>query len=99
MGKYFTPDHGGIEQILTGAGCQAMVDGVASKVAADVRSQMPGADVVTETYTFVPTRRAGRRAAASVTVRRADARLRQIRDGILTRAAARQGAEVRDDLG
>ena len=77
---------------------QPQMDAAARKVAASVDSQLPAdglGDVVAEPYDFKPRGRTSDRAAASVAVRRPDAKLRQARDGILTRAAASAGLEVR----
>ena len=92
----FHPDRGGFTEILTGM--QPQIDGLARAVAADVSAQLPSdgtGDVIAESYDFKPRGRTSDRAAASVAIRRPDAKLRQARDGILTRAAARQGLEVR----
>jgi hypothetical protein len=62
---------------------------VATRIAENVRSQIePGVEVVVDEYTTD-------RAAASVTIRDVRGRLWEVRDGVLTRAAAAQGLEVR----
>lgn len=97
MGKYFTPDHAGIEDLAQSAGVAALVDAAAQAVAAAVRPQVSGAPVVVDAYEYRPRRfPRGRRAARSVTIARADGLGRQLRDGVLTRAAAAQGLEVRE---
>ena len=80
-------DHGGIEEVLKSPPVRAVVDGAAQHIAAAVRGQYPGADVVVDSYTTD-------RAAAAVTIRDARGRLWQVRDGALTRAAASAGLEV-----
>lgn len=80
-------DHGGIAEILTSAPVAAAVREIADQVAAGVRSQKPGAEVVVDSYTTD-------RAAASVTIRDVRALLWQVRDGVLTRAASGVGLEV-----
>lgn len=82
-----TLDHRGIDQLLRSAPFRAMVGDVAEAIAADVQGQHPDAEVVVDRYETD-------RAAASVTVRDVRAMGWQGRDGLLTRAAAAQGAEV-----
>lgn len=92
----FHPDRSGFTEILTGL--QPQMDALARSVASEVQGQIPDdglGDVVAEQYDFKPRGRTSDRAAASVAVRRPDAKLRQARDGLLTRAAGRQGLEVR----
>lgn len=96
MGAHFTPDHAGLEEIMLGPGVSALVDHAAQAVAADVRSRTD-APVVVDAYEYRPRRfPRGRRAARSVTITRADGLGLQLRDGILTRAAAAVGLEVRE---
>lgn len=80
-------DRKGAAEVLKLDGVQNAVTGIARVIAADVRSQKPGADVVVDEYTTD-------RDAASVTIRDARGRIWQARDGILTKAAARAGYEV-----
>jgi hypothetical protein len=61
---------------------------LAEQVAAQVRAQLPSdVDVVVDSYRTD-------RTAASVTIRDPRGRLWQVRDGVLTRAAAGVGLEV-----
>lgn len=83
-------DHGGVAETLKSAGFAAVVRQAADQIAANVRSERPGAEVVVDTYTTD-------RAAASVTIRDISGRLWQVRDGILTRAAASAGLDVRSE--
>lgn len=93
----FTPDHAGLEDLMTSARMDALVDQTAQAVAADVRAQVPGAPVVVDSYDYKPRGYPrGRRAARSVTLARADGLGRQLRDGVLTRSAAARGLEVRE---
>ncbi len=85
MGVY-KRDSKGLDQILNSAQVAQAVHGLAASVAGNID---PSLDVVVDDYTTD-------RAASSVTVREADAKLRQIRDGELTRAAAAAGLEVRE---
>ena len=81
-------DSNGIGQLLKSPAVAAAVQGLAERVAGAVRSQEPDAEeVVVDAYVTD-------RAAASVTIKDARGRLWQVRDGILTRAAASQGLEV-----
>ncbi len=85
MGVY-KRDSRGLQQILNSPQVAAAVHNLAQTVANNID---PSLDVVVDDYTTD-------RAASSVTVREADAKLRQIRDGLLTRAAAAAGLEVRE---
>ena len=85
MGVY-KRDSKGLEQILNSAQVAQAVHGLAESVAGNID---PNLDTVVDDYTTD-------RAASSVTVREADAKLRQIRDGLLTRAAAAAGLEVKE---
>jgi len=85
----FVIDHDGVEAILKSPSVAGAVNNLASAVADDVRAARPDADVVVDNYTTD-------RAASSVTIRDHRGRIWQARDGILTRAAARQGLEVTD---
>lgn len=80
-------DSAGISQVLHSAGVARAVHMKAEEIAGAVRSARPDADVVVDDYTTD-------RAASSVTIRDARGRLWQVRDGILTRAAATAGLEV-----
>lgn len=81
-------DHDGIAEILKSEPVKAAVHQLAEEIAAAVRSETD-AEVAVDDYTTD-------RAAASVTIRDARGRILQVRDGILTRAAAGAGLEVRE---
>jgi hypothetical protein len=83
----YKPDRQGTGLILRETYRAAVTD-AAQRIATNVRTQRPDADVVVNTYTTD-------RSAATVTIREPEARLLQVRDGILTRAAAAAGLEVR----
>lgn len=94
----YVPDRDGWQEVLMSL--QPQMDAIAGQVAAEIRSSIPAdgeGDVVAEPYDFRPRGRTSDRAAASVAVRRPDARLLQARTGLLTRAAASAGLEVRAD--
>lgn len=81
-------DHAGMEEMLKSSGVAVAVNATARAVAASVRASRPEArDVVVDSYVTD-------RAAASVTIRDRRGRLWQVRDGILTRAAAAAGLDV-----
>lgn len=82
-------DSRGIAEVLKSAPVRQEVHKLAEEVADRVRSIQPDADVVVDDYTTD-------RAASSVTIREGMAALWQARDGILTRAAASAGLEVRE---
>lgn len=77
----------GIAELLKSSQVAAAVHALAEQVAGNVRGARPEADVVVDDYETD-------RAASSVTIREAYARRLQVRDGILTRAAASAGLEV-----
>ena len=83
----FTRDSEGIAEILTSQPLGDAVASYADAIAARIQTEHPDAEVVVDRYTTD-------RAAASVTVRDLRARLWQVRDGLLTRAAADVGLEV-----
>lgn len=83
----YKPDRQGTGQILRETYRPAVND-AAKRIAANVRAERPGTTVVVNTYTTD-------RSAASVTITEPEGRLLQVRDGILTRAAAAAGLEVR----
>lgn len=83
----FRLDHQGIAQVLKSHGFAAAVKERAEAIAREVRARTD-AEVVVDEYTTD-------RAAASVTIRDMRGRLLEVRDGILTRAAAATGLEVR----
>lgn len=81
-------DRAGVAKVLKSAGVRDVVHDVAEKIANDVFAQKPDADaVVVDDYTTD-------RAASSVTIKDARGRVWQARDGVLTRAAGRQGLDV-----
>ena len=84
-----TLDSAGMAELLNSDEVADLVKGVADRVATQVRGAVDARDgVVVDTYTTD-------RAAASVTIRDPRARLWQARDGVLTRAVASAGLEVR----
>lgn len=87
MANDVTLDHGGIAGLLKSGMFAPMCHEEASKIAANVRGAWPDADVVVDDYVTD-------RNASSVTIREGDALIRQVRDGILTRAASGSGHEV-----
>ena len=80
-------DSQGIAQLLKSEPVASAVHVLAEQIAATVRGARPGADVVVDDYETD-------RAASSVTIREPQARAWQVRDGVLTRAAAESGLEV-----
>lgn len=81
-------DHSGLKAVLQGPEVAAAVHAIATEIANEVAARLPAdADVVVDDYTTD-------RAASSVTIRDARGRLWQVRDGVLTRAAAGAGLEV-----
>lgn len=80
-------DRAGLGKILKSSDVKSAVHGVAKKIAAEVSSAKPDADVVVDDYMTD-------RAASSVTIRDARGRIWQARDGVLTRAAGRGGLKV-----
>lgn len=84
-----TLDHGGWNQVLNSSEVADAVAGLAEEIATTARALLPsGTDVVVDQYRTD-------RAAASVTIRDVKGKLWQVRDGVLTRAAAAHGAEVK----
>jgi len=82
-------DSAGIGQVLRSPEVGAVVAATAAAVRTAAAALLPpGTDVVVDSYTTD-------RAAASVTIRDAQGKKWQARDGVLTRAAAAQGLEVR----
>lgn len=86
MPSLFKRDTKGIEEILKTQFKQQTHD-LAEQIANHVRDAHPEADVVVDDYVTD-------RAASSVTIRDPQAMLWQVRDGVLTRAAASVGLEV-----
>lgn len=85
----FRLDATGVREVLKGPEVRSMVDGVAEQIATNVRTGLP-ADVVVSVKGYTTDR-----GAASVTVQDVRAMAWQARDGILTRAAAAAGVEVK----
>ena len=84
----FKLDSPGIRQIMKSGEIAAMTRRVAESIANKVRAQHPDAEIKVDSYVTD-------RAAASVTINDVRGRLWQVRDGVLTRAAASEGIEVR----
>lgn len=95
--SYFSPDRKGIEDVMLSQPVQALVERTAQAVAAAVRTAKPDAPVEVRSYDYKPRfYRHGRRAARSVVFARPDGLGRQLRYGIMTKAAASQGLEVKE---
>lgn len=91
----FKRDSKGIDQYLNSSGVLSALRSFAGPMAEAVRAAKPDADVVVDEYTTTGGRLSPRH-AVSVAIRDPRARTWQVRDGILTKAAASQGLEVRD---
>ncbi len=87
----FTLNRTGVREVLTGPEVRALVDEAAAQVAGRVRAAHPGLDPSTVEVTAYTTDRQG----AAVTVTDPASMAWQARDGLLTRAAAALGAEVK----
>ncbi|MDX3294610.1 hypothetical protein PV569_12930 [Streptomyces scabiei] len=85
----FRLDSAGVREVLKGPELRAAVDGLADQIAGHVRGNVP-ADVVVSVKGYTTDR-----GAASITVQDVRAMAWQARDGILTRAAAASGIEVK----
>ncbi|MFD8596970.1 hypothetical protein ACFV1L_18410 [Kitasatospora sp. NPDC059646] len=86
----FELDPAGIREVLRTPEVKAMVDGAAEQIARHVQAEVPaGVEVEVRAYTTD-------REAATVAVPDRRAMGWQARDGILTRAAASIGAEVKE---
>lgn len=90
MPSVFKPDRKGIAEILK-TQFKDETHQLAEQIAANVRGAHPDADIVVDDYTTD-------RAASSVTIRDVRGRIWQVRDGVLTRAAAAVGLEVTERL-
>lgn len=89
MTMTYQPNRAGVAELLRGGTFRSAVHDLAERIAANVRATEPEAtDVVVDDYLTD-------RTASSVTVRDPRARLWHVRDGLLTRAAASAGVEVR----
>jgi hypothetical protein len=82
-------DSDGIAALLKSSGVADVVGEFAETTATNARGAKPGADIVVDRYVTD-------RAAASVTIREPRARHWQVTEGILTRAAAGAGLEVKE---
>lgn len=91
----FTRDQKGLQEYLNSPGVLSALHTFADPMAESVRSSKPGVDVVVDEYTARAKGRFTARHAVSVAIRDPRARTWQVRDGILTRAAASQGLTVR----
>ncbi len=83
----FKRDTKGLGQILKSNGVARAVHILAERTMNNAQGTWPDADMVVDDYVTD-------RVASSVTIREADARLREVKEGILSRAAARAGLEV-----
>lgn len=81
-------DRSGIAALLKSEGFAMAVKERAERIAEEVKASI-GEDVDVAVDEYVTDR-----AAASITIRDARGRLWEVRDGVLTRAAATQGLEV-----
>lgn len=87
----FKRDSKGFEQVLKSPPVARAVHDLAEAIAADVSTQVDAENgVVVDDYQTD-------RAASAVTIRDAAGRLWEVRDGVLTKAAARQGLEVHSE--
>lgn len=93
----FKRDPVGLQQILNSPDTLAALHVFADPIAADIASQKPDAEVSVEDYKATPKGRFTERHAVSVAVLDVRGKIWQARDGLLTRAAAEQGLEVRAD--
>ena len=85
----FRIDAAGVREILRGEEVRNLIDGKAQEVADNVKALVPaGTQIEVRKYTTD-------RGAASVVVADLQAMAWQARDGILTRAAASAGLEIR----
>lgn len=88
MAKLFRRDTSGIAEILKSPEMRAALHSVADPIAANIRAQKPDMEgLAVDDYTTD-------RAAVSITILDVRGKLWQVRDGILTRAAAAAGLEV-----
>lgn len=81
-------DVAGIAEVLRGPDSRALVDGLADAIAAEVEAYDDRAEADVRRFTTD-------RAAASVAFVHPNSMDLQVRDGVLSRAAAAQGLEVR----
>lgn len=85
----FKLDSAGIREVLNSGEVAAAINGLAEAIAAGVRGAIPDdAEVVVDSYSTD-------RTAAAVTIKDARGKLWQVEDGVLTRAAAATGLEVK----
>ncbi|MBP5922180.1 MULTISPECIES: hypothetical protein [Streptomyces] len=89
MLEQFRLDYAGVREILKGPEIRGVVDGLAEEIAGNVRAGL-GPDVVVSVRGYTSDR-----GAAAITIQDVRAMAWQARDGILTRAAAAAGLEVK----
>lgn len=93
----FKRDPKAIEELMLSARFQALVEAKAQQVAASARSQYPDVEVTVESYEWRGSRRwPRRRALRSVALADPAGLAIQAKYGVLTRAAASAGMEVRN---
>jgi hypothetical protein len=85
----FRLDAAGVREVLKGPELRGVIDGLADEIAASVKASVP-ADVVVSVRRYTTDR-----GAATVAVEDVRAMSWQAKDGILTRAAAAAGLEVK----
>ncbi len=83
----FKRDSKGLGQVLKMNGVKRAVHIVAERTMNNALGVWPDADMVVDDYVTD-------RAASSVTIREHNAHLREVKEGVLSRAAARAGLEV-----
>jgi hypothetical protein len=86
----FELDRAGVQEVLKSPGVRAVVDEAAQQIAERVRADVPP-DVEVEVRPYSTDRE-----AASITIRDVRGMAWQARRGVLTRAAAGIGAEVKE---
>lgn len=94
----YRPNPAGVPAILNGSWVEGLVTRAAANTASGVNltdTADDGDTVVVDAYEFKAKGRTVTRHARSVTIRLPHARLLEIRDGVLTRAAAAAGLEVK----
>ena len=91
----FRRDENGLQEILNGPGTRRALRAFAEPAAAAVRAEKPEAEVVVDEFTARAKGRFTTRHAVSIAMLDVRARSWELRDGLLSRAAARVGLEVR----
>ena len=87
MAEHFKANRAGFIAVLKSPEAKRACHAEAEAIARSVEQQKPDADVVVDDYVTD-------RAASSVTIREAQARVWAVRDGVWTRAASSAGLEV-----